>query len=179
MPAWIQTMDEGVLRWLESLRIPVLNELMIRYTSLGNGRLLFIAAAILMLIFQKTRRSGVASLGAMGFGLLATNLTIKPLVARARPWVVMEGFETLVRSPDMNSFPSGHTCAAFAFAAAVCSTLPWRWGKAAAIAAAVLMGFSRLYVGVHFPSDVLAGALIGILCGALASWLSRKIKSHR
>lgn len=168
MLTWIQAADESILRWLEGLRLPALNEWMVWYTNLGNGGRIFVAAAILMLLFQKTRRGGATALTAMGFGLLVTNLTLKPLVGRLRPWVVMEDFETLVRSSDMNSFPSGHTCAAFAFAAALCRALPWRWGRWAAVAAAVLMGFSRLYVGVHFPSDVLAGTLIGTLCGLLA-----------
>lgn len=83
----------------------------------------------------------------------------------------MENFAVLVTSSDPNSFPSGHTCAAFAFAVALCMTQPQRWAKGAALALAALMGFSRLYVGVHFPSDVLAGAVIGSLCGLLAGWM--------
>ena len=58
-----------------------------------------------------------------------------------------------------------------AFAVALCMTQPQRWAKGAALALAALMGFSRLYVGVHFPSDVLAGAVIGSLCGLLAGWM--------
>jgi undecaprenyl-diphosphatase len=175
MPTWIQTLDERLLRWIEhSLRLPFLNEAVCFYTNLGDSGLMFIALALLMLCFARTRRAGGTALTAMTLGLVVTNLTIKPLVSRARPWVVMENFETLVRSSDQNSFPSGHTCAAFAFAVAVCMTARPRWLRAAAMAAAVLMGLSRLYVGVHFPSDVLAGAVIGSLCGALASWLVSK-----
>jgi undecaprenyl-diphosphatase len=175
MPIWIQNLDERVLRWIgDTLRLPILNGAVCFYTKLGDSGMLFIVLALLMLCFAKTRRAGGTALAAMAFGLVVTNLTIKPLMSRARPWVVMEGFETLVRSSDPNSFPSGHTCAAFAFAIAVCMVLPQRWAKAAAVAAAVLMGFSRLYVGVHFPSDVLAGAFIGSMCGLLASWIVTK-----
>ena len=177
--SWIQSLDEQLLRWVAELRTPALNAFMTAYTSLGNAGILFIVISVLMLMFRKTCRSGLTALGGMGLGLLITNLTVKPLIARPRPWVVMKGFETLVRSSDMNSFPSGHTCAAFAFAAALCCTLPWKWGKAAAAAAACMMGFSRLYVGVHFPTDVLAGGLIGTLCGLAAGWLGRRIKSRR
>lgn len=176
---WVQAADEQLLHWVAELRTPVLNTFMAAYTSLGNAGILFIVISVLLLMFRKTRRSGMTALAGMGLGLLITNLTVKPLIARPRPWVVMKGFETLVRSSDMNSFPSGHTCAAFAFAAALCCALPWKWGKAAAIAAACIMGFSRLYVGVHFPTDVLAGALIGILCGLAAGWLGRRIKIRR
>jgi undecaprenyl-diphosphatase len=83
----------------------------------------------------------------------------------------MEGFSTLVTSSDLNSFPSGHTCAAFAFGVALCAVLPQKWAKAAALIAAALMGFSRLYVGVHFPSDVIVGALVGALCGLVGTWI--------
>lgn len=172
MPQWIQEADEWVLRGIaEHFRTPVLNVLMEFYTALGDGGALFLVLAALMLMFRRTRRTGGTALTAMAFGLVVTNLTIKPLVSRARPWVVMEGFQVLLKSGDPNSFPSGHTCAAFAFALAVCMAAPERWMKAAAVAAAVLMGASRLYVGVHFPSDVLAGAVVGSLCGLLAGWI--------
>lgn len=169
MPAALQQVDEAVLRWIaDCLRTPLLDGFMIFYTGLGDAGRLFIALALLMLLFRRTCRAGGTALTAMMFGLIVTNLTIKPFVGRARPWVVMEGFAALVGSGDANSFPSGHTCAAFAFASALCAVLPQRWAKGLALAAAVLMGFSRLYVGVHFPSDVLVGAAIGALCGLLA-----------
>lgn len=172
----IQQLDEQTLRWIaDTLRDPVLDQLMVFYTSLGNSGWIFIVIGALLLFFRGTRAAGASSLAGMAAGLLVTNLTLKPLVARPRPWVVMEGFTTLVTSNDMNSFPSGHTCAAFAFALGLCAALPQKWAKAAALIAAALMGFSRLYVGVHFPSDVLAGAAVGVVCGLLGGWLVRKI----
>jgi undecaprenyl-diphosphatase len=107
----------------------------------------------------------------MLLGLLVTNLTIKPLVSRPRPWLVMEGFVNLVAESDPNSFPSGHSCAAFAFGVALWMTLPQKWARVAALAAAVLMALSRLYVGVHFPSDVVVGSVIGVCCGLAGAWL--------
>ena len=111
------------------------------------------------------------ALCAMLLGLVCTNLILKPLIMRPRPWLDVVGLIPLINEADPNSFPSGHTCAAFAFAVALCMTQPQRWAKGAALALAALMGFSRLYVGVHFPSDVLAGAVIGSLCGLLAGWM--------
>ena len=172
VPEWLQTMDETVLRWIgEHLRVPALDGLVSGFTGLGDAGALFIILAVILLLFRTTRRAGGTALTAMTFGLIVTNLTIKPLVSRARPWVAMENFAVLVTSSDPNSFPSGHTCAAFAFAVALCMTQPQRWAKGAVLALAALMGFSRLYVGVHFPSDVLAGAVIGSLCGLLAGWM--------
>ena len=168
----IQRLDEQALRWIaETLRVPLVDQFMVFYTSLGNGGWAFILLGLVLLLFHNTRKAGASSLTAMLLGLLVTNLTLKPLVSRPRPWVVMEDFTTLVTSSDLNSFPSGHTCAAFAFGVALCAVLPQKWAKAAVLLAAALMGFSRLYVGVHFPTDVLGGAIVGTLCGLLGVWL--------
>ena len=179
MPELIQQLDEDVLLWItQHLRLPILNEIFTFYTNLGNAGLLFIVAAIILLCFRATRRAGASAGVGMLLGFVITNLAIKPLISRARPWVVLEGLETLATSGDPNSFPSGHTCSAFAFGVAVAVVLPWKWAKAVAIAAAALMGFSRLYVGVHFPSDVLAGAAIGTVCGLLGAWITGKVQER-
>lgn len=176
MPEVIQQLDQQALVWIaEHLRCGLLDPLMKFYTQLGNTGLLFIALALLMLCFKGTRRTGASALCAMLIGLVVVNFTIKPLVSRPRPWLVIEDFVNLVPEHDPNSFPSGHTNAAFAFALAVCAAAPKRWMKIAAVCGAVLMGLSRLYVGVHFPSDVLAGAVIGSLCGLLGAWLIQKV----
>ena len=177
MPEWLQQADEQALVWIaRHLRTPILDGFMSFYTNLGNAGLLFIALALLLLCFRATRRAGASAGVGMLLGLLITNLTIKPLVNRPRPWVVLEGLANLATSSDPNSFPSGHSCAAFAFAVAVALTAPRRWMKAAALAAAALMAFSRLYVAVHFPSDVLAGAAIGAVCGLLGAWITRLVR---
>lgn len=172
----LQQLDEAILRWIGThLRLDWLNGPVMLYSTLGNAGILFIVLTLVLLCIRMTRKTGLAAAGGLLVDLLVVNVTIKPLVSRARPWVVMEGFQTLLTSSDPNSFPSGHTCAAFAFAAAVCVAAPKKWMKAAAVIAAVLMGCSRLYVGVHFPSDVLAGAVIGTLCGLAGAWLAGKL----
>jgi len=148
------------------------------FTSLGNGGILFISAAVLMLFFRRTRRAGVLALGGLLINLLAVNCTLKPLIGRPRPWVILDGFEPLLYSHSP-SFPSGHTSSAFAFAFAVLPAVEIKWLKIASISAAILMGLSRLYVGVHYPSDVLGGAVIGAFCGLLAVWLYRKFFQKR
>ena len=175
MPNFIQQFDEQALVWIaEHLRCGLLDPLMKLYTQLGNSGMLFIVLGLVLLLFKPTRKAGFSALCAMLIGLVVVNFTIKPLVARDRPWLVIEDFVNLVPEHDPNSFPSGHTNAAFAFALAVCVSAQKKWLKVAAVCAAVERVLSLLYVGVHIPSDVLAVAVIGSLCGHLGAWVVKK-----
>lgn len=176
MPDVIQQFDERALMWIaQNIRCALLDPFMKLYTQLGNTGMLFIVLGLLMLLFKPTRKAGFSALCAMLIGLVVVNFTIKPLVSRPRPWLVMENFANLVPEKDPNSFPSGHTNSAFAFALAVCVAAPKRWMKITAVCMAAVMGLSRLYVGVHFPSDVLAGAVIGSLCGLAGAWVVKTV----
>lgn len=168
-------LDGGILLWIQTcVRSAVLTPVFTLYTHLGDAGMLWIVLSVVMLLFRKTRRAGVVSLTALLFSLILTNGLLKHLVGRTRPWLTVEGLVPLVAEHDPNSFPSGHTCAAFSAASAWYRTLPHRWMKILGVVLAVLMGLSRLYVGVHFPSDVLCGMLVGLLCGWLACLLWRK-----
>jgi undecaprenyl-diphosphatase len=101
------------------------------------------------------------------------NTLLKPLVHRARPFDAWTDLTALVARPGGSSFPSGHTGAAFAFAWTFFRTQPKQLGIPVLFAAA-LMGFSRLYVGVHYPTDVLAGALVGIGVGEVMVQLGKR-----
>ena len=161
--------EGGALLWIqEVLRGPVQDAFFSFYTQLGNGGILWIALCVVLLFFPRTRKAGFWALIAMLFGLVCTNVLLKHLVGRTRPWLVLEGLVPLVVEDDPNSFPSGHTCAAFACCVTWARCTGKRWLRCLCIAAALLMGFSRLYVGVHFPSDVLAGCAVGCLCALLA-----------
>lgn len=180
MPQWLLHIDGGILLWLQDVvRNGILDPIFMVYTKLGDAGLLWIALSLLMLCFPKTRKAGFVSLVAMLLGLLCTNVVLKHLVGRTRPWLVVEGLTALVAEHDPNSFPSGHTCAAFAAASAWCRTLPRRWMKIVAVVMAALMGFSRLYVGVHFPTDVLAGMVVGLFCGQLAWLIWKRLAAWR
>lgn len=180
MLQWLLQADGGALLWIQdTLRCAFLDPVLTVYTKLGNAGLLWIVLSLVMLCFPKTRRAGFVSLVAMLLGLLCTNVVLKHLVGRTRPWLVVEGLVPLVAEPDPNSFPSGHTCAAFAAASAWWRTLPRRWMRVTGVVLAALMAFSRLYVGVHFPSDVLAGLAVGLLCGWLAWLIWKQIAAWR
>ena len=176
MAEMLQNLDGAVLLWIqEFVRNDVFSAVLRPYTMLGNAGLLWIVLSLTMLCFRKTRRAGYAALTAMVLGMLCTNVVLKHLVARPRPWLDVAGLIPLVNEPDPNSFPSGHTCAAFAAAAAWLRTLPERWMRGAGLVLAACMGLSRLYVGVHYPSDVLAGAAVGALCG----WCAWRLLERR
>ena len=170
-------LDGRLLVAIQGLHVAWLDPVVSFYTKLGDAGLLWIALSLAMLFYKPTRKAGALALCAMVVGMLATNFTIKPLVERPRPWLDWP-ITPLVKEMDPNSFPSGHTCAAFAAGMVWLRALPWRWGRIAAPALAVCMGLSRLYVGVHYPTDVLAGAVIGSLC-ALAVWKGYQLWGDR
>lgn len=156
-------LDGELLVAIQGLHASWLDPVVSFYTKLGDAGLLWIALSLAVLFWKPTRKAGALALGAMVLGLIVTNLTIKPLISRPRPWLDWP-IVPLVTEKDPNSFPSGHTCAAFAAGLSWARALPWKWGRAAALVLAAMMGLSRLYVGVHYPSDVLTGAVIGSLC---------------
>ena len=163
-------LEGPVLLWIqEAVRQPWLDPVVEAYTRLGNAGLLWIVLSAVMLCHPKTRKAGALALLAMVLGLLCTNVALKHLVGRTRPWIDVAGLIPLVSEPDPNSFPSGHTCAAFAAGMIWARALPAGWMRVTAVVLAVCMGLSRLYVGVHYPSDVLVGAVVGALC-AWAAW---------
>lgn len=172
--------EGSILLWIqEVLRNGVTDPILSVYTKLGDSGLLWIALCLLLLLHPKTRRAGLTGALALLFSLLFTNIIIKRLVERTRPWLILSELIPLVTERDPNSFPSGHTSAAFAAATAFFHTLPRRWMGITALVLAAVMGLSRLYVGVHFPSDVICGALVGFLCGELAWYISRRLQEHR
>ena len=176
----IQNLDQSVLLWIqETVRLDWLSPLVELYTTLGNGGILWIALSLALLCWKPTRKVGAVSLLALAIGFLCTNVVVKPLIQRPRPYTVVEGLIPLLTSGDPNSFPSGHTCAAFAAGLAWAGACSARWARIAAVVSAVCMGLSRLYVGVHYPSDVLAGAVIGSLAALCALVLLRRWERRR
>ena len=173
----ILTRFEGpVLLWIQNwLRFEWLDGPVTAFSKLGNAGMLWLVLCAVFLLFRRTRRAGALGLAALAMGFLLCNGVLKPLLHRARPWLVVEGLRRMVTPGDAHSFPSGHTCAAFAAAWTWRRQLPRRWMGRIAVLAAVLMGLSRLYLGVHFPTDVLAGALVGML----SAWIMCKALGGR
>ncbi len=157
-----------------NLSSPFADGLMRAISFLGNAGWIWILTAVCLMLFRKTRRIGVTVACAMIFSLLICNLTLKPLVARVRPYDLKQGISLIISPPTDHSFPSGHTSISFAAAIAIFSQNK-KWGVAA-IFLALLIAFSRLYLYVHFPTDILGGIIIGSLCGVLAYFSVKVIK---
>ena len=163
MLEFLWNLDGNILLFLqEYVRNPVLTPVMKVITTLGNGGAIWIALTILLLAIPKTRKIGCMSLIALLGTLLVNNMLLKNLVARTRPYEVIEGLTYIVRKPSDYSFPSGHAGCSFSAACIMYRRLPRRYGVPALILA-ILIALSRLYVGVHYPSDVLFGVISGIL----------------
>lgn len=166
MEHW-NTMELSILDWIQNhLRCDFLDGFFSFITHLGDAGLFWIALAVLLIFFKKTRKTGLMMGLALVLGLLVCNLTLKPLVARIRPFDINTAVTLLIERPHDFSFPSGHTQASIG-AAAVLLIRDKRLGIPA-ILLAVLIAFSRLYLYVHYPTDVLTAALLGSLFAVLS-----------
>ena len=155
--------EQEMLLWIQNnIRNDVLTPVMVGITTLGNGGAVWLLFSIGLLFHKKTRQVGILSLCALGMSFIINNVMLKNLVARSRPCDVINGLNCLIQRPKDFSFPSGHTGSSFASGVVLFLGLPKKYSFLFLILAG-LIGFSRLYVGVHYPSDVFGGAVIGIV----------------
>lgn len=136
-------------------------------TLLGEGGIFWIAVAVILLFFKKTRRSGICIGASLLIGVIVGNGIIKNVVARPRPYDAIEGIESVVSHLSDYSFPSGHSLCCFEAATALAMNRT-KWAIPAYVGA-VLVAVSRLFLFVHYPTDVICGALLGVLFGVLGS----------
>ncbi|MDD2959030.1 MAG: phosphatase PAP2 family protein [Lachnospiraceae bacterium] len=178
----IQQLDVSILLWIqENLRFEVLTPVMRAVTSLGDNGWFWIALGIALLCFRRTRPVGFTVLIALAIGALITNVGLKNLVGRMRPYDYTEAIHRLLPVQTDYSFPSGHTCASFAAAIVCFRMLPRKYGIAALILAG-LIAFSRMYLGVHFPTDILGGLVAAVVSAWLANrlypWIVQKLRKR-
>ena len=145
-----------------------------KISFLADGGWLWILFAVLLLLKKRTRKTGLTITLALLLSMLVANIILKPVVARIRPFHVNPNIRLLIPAPSDYSFPSGHTQASFAAATAMYCNI--KYLGIAALLLAGLIGFSRLYLYVHYVSDVLAGALIGYGLGCLSNSLIGELR---
>lgn len=170
--------EGSILLWIQNnLRSGFLDPIMKAITMLGDKGLIWILITLALLIARRTRKLGVMCAASMVFGLIITNLIIKNWAARIRPYEMVQGLNCIVPLAKDWSFPSGHTTNSLACAWVIFRKAPKKFGVPALILA-ILIAFSRLYVGIHYPTDVLGGAVIGLGSACLAMLLVPRLEKR-
>ena len=172
-------MEIHILDMIQNLRTPIGDVVVPLITRLGDAGIIWIILTVLLLIIPKTRKTGVIMMAALLVDVLLCNVFIKNLVARTRPFDVNTAVQLLVAKPQDYSFPSGHTAASFASVTALYLAGEKKLWKIALVLA-VLIAFSRLYLYVHYPTDVLGGIITGAIAGYIGYKLTFIVQSkHR
>lgn len=164
-------MDGAILLWIqENIRNETLTPWVIFFTGLGHYGAIWAAGAVVLALLPATRRMGLLSLASLLFSGGLGEI-FKLICKRPRPFLQVEDLVALGQLPHSYSFPSGHTICAFSVA-----FILWRmchgWQRWLIMAVAALMAFSRLYLGVHYPTDILAGIIVAV-CGSCIVWKYR------
>ena len=174
--------DLPVLEWIAAhLRCGFLDGVMPVVTKLGDAGIFWILLSVVLLLIPKYRKAGLSMGIALLIGLVVCNITLKPLIARPRPYDYQlahfgKTIELLIAAPHDFSFPSGHTLASFEAATALLLHNR-KWGICAIVLASVI-AFSRLYLYVHYPTDVLFALVMGIAFGFLGTWIVKKLSQR-
>jgi undecaprenyl-diphosphatase len=165
--------DLSVLNYIQTnIRCTALDVIMPIITKLGDGGMIWILFSLTLLIVPKTRKTGAVMAASLLLEAFCCNSILKPLIGRSRPFAVNSSIQLLIPKPGGFSFPSGHTGASFAAAASLYFTGSRLWVPSLILA--IFIAFSRLYLYVHYPTDVIAGTVLGIFSG----WLGNKLIVH-
>ena len=163
-----------ILDFIQTLHTPVLDKIMVGVTKLGDVGIIWIILTAILLIIPKTRRTGGVMLVALVVQTVLCNVILKNLFARTRPYDVNTTVQLLVPKLHDFSFPSGHTSASFTAVSALYFSKDKLWKPALILAC--LIAVSRLYLYVHYPTDVLGGLLLGVLSGYIGYKIMEKVK---
>lgn len=178
MPDWLYELDVNILLFIqEHLRFDLLTPILKFLTTLGDHGMLWIGVALLLVLVKRTRPIGATAGASLAINALLVNVFLKNIVARTRPYEVIDGLTRLVGEQSDFSFPSGHTSSAFSVAVVMFMLMPKKYGVPALIVA-TLIAYSRLYVGVHYPSDVIGGLIVGILAAVICVAIYKKIEKR-
>ncbi len=173
--------DKAIFQWVEKAFdygiSAIITPFLKFFTVLGDNGYLWIALAILLLCFKKTRKVGATVLIALGVMMVCNNFILKNLFARTRPynleqWKDWFVYPEMVKRPSSYSFPSGHSSSGFAAATGLCTSKK-AYVIIPAFLIAAIVAFSRIWVHVHYPTDVLFGALFGVIYGVIGIFVCK------
>ncbi len=165
-------LDQSMLFGTAALSCGFLNFLLPAFTTIDNKGVIWLLAGFVLLLDKKTRRAGWMLLFSIALTYLIGNVFLKEFIARERPFAVYGVTDLLIPAPNGYSFPSGHASSSFSALTVLYATN--RKMRIPASVYALLIAFSRVYLFVHFPSDVLAGALLGAGCAYLVMKLAKQ-----
>ena len=163
----LRILDERVVERMSQIHRPVLDKLMVMFTYAGTGGFIWWILFILpFLISRPYRRTGIILTAAIGFNYVLGEIIIKKSVGRARPSTLIADEDMKIHKPKDHSFPSGHSASSFcAFSVMFWCCPVWIWLPA--LARAGTIAFSRMYLRVHYLTDVIGGVLLGLIDGSL------------
>lgn len=168
-------MDGQILLWIQdNLRYDWLTSIMKFISFISNGGILWIVLAAILIFVKKTKREGITLAIGLILHVLTCNILVKNLVRRPRPYVEVDGLKSLIGNLSDYSFPSGHTTVMFMIAMVFVKKFPKHIGIIMYILA-ILTGFSRMYLGVHYPTDIIGGAVLGSLIGLFAVYIEERL----
>ena len=171
-----------ILDFIQQIKNPFWDSVFLFFTRLGNGAFIWILVAIIMLFLKKYRKTGILIMVSIAVVSVVFTLIVKNLVARERPYTVLgvpllfDAYLAGIPESDTFSFPSGHSVCSFV--GATCIFLRHKYIGIISYVLAFLISFSRLYMYVHFPSDVLFGAVFGILSALVVNWCESKLSAR-
>lgn len=165
----IQKIDIAILEFINNnFHNPILDKLMPIITSLGDSGMIWIVISIILMFSKKYRNVGILSILALILTTFIGEIILKNIVQRPRPFYELTNIELLIERPLSYSFPSGHTGSSFAVAGVI-SILIKKY-RIPVITFAVLMAFSRLYLFVHYPTDIVGGLILGLTCSYIVTY---------
>lgn len=170
-------MELQILHWIQSIHQDWLTPVMIFLSRIGEAGIIWILISICLTFMPKTRRCGLTMMAAMAFSFLLGNIILKNVIARPRPFITDTSVILLVPPPGEYSFPSGHTLNGFT--AAVTVFCYHKRAGIAALALAAAIAFSRMYLFVHYPTDILGGLALGVADACLVVFLVKKFMDRR
>lgn len=171
-------LDGAILLWIqEHVRQDFLSPVVKFITHLGDAGWCWILLAVILLIVKKTRKIGLVTAVSLLSSYVVNNLILKNLVARVRPYEAVDGLQRIIEAQSDFSFPSGHSASSFAAAVVIFMLCPRKYGVPALVLA-FLIALSRLYVGVHYPTDVLTGVISGTVIAVIVCTVYKKKFVH-
>ena len=164
---FITKIDIAILNLIQNLKSPLMDKIMTTITALGNMGIFWILLILIFLSSKEYKKLGKLMLICLLVNSIIVNLIIKPAVGRVRPFEIVDGIKLLVLKPQDPSFPSGHSAISFCMLTVILFFSKSKPLKIISSVLSILIAFSRLYLYVHFPSDVICGIIIGVFTAIL------------